>query len=514
MKKRLGLLILCLFVVFFCCGCSSVAEQIPVEATLKPAPEPVYEYEEVYLRLTEPCGTGFVLQENVCQAAVGSRTYQFVSSIPIEDRAAFIDGQERLCGLLEEHGISAAEKRFLVLPDYTNWTDSEKDVAYYGLNGLNSWQQALTTLQLALGDYTNYGYLYALADRLTAELDWRQDETAEASSLRDPSSLNLVYPCFDEFYTPAEDIAACKALSKHLLAGLDDIWSEEAFLQARQHYAVEQGIVFTPTYLAFANYSPSCELKIRSKYLEIFRTNSFTEDVYYTRGCIAEDYMASLDGMIRGFEWLEDYLTQLRETFEVDEPALLPVYLKDDAGRYANMTYAAYFRPDKDGGSITGVGLPVMAHEYVHYLYWLRGGPSDPAYESWINEVAACYYTYPSEFETFYAIHRRNPDHMRKLEEYIGEAFDEPADYIPFLRARHRSGVLQYPYRYYLITEYALRPVFGEYFVRTYGEDVFLDWVLAPSKSKALTGKTVDEIVDDWCADMDMPENDRKGGLL
>ena len=66
----------------------------------------------------------------------------------------------------------------------------------------------------------------------------------------------------------------------------------------------------------------------------------------------------------------------------------------------------------------------------------------------------------------------------------------------------------------YLISEYALRPVFGEYFVRTYGEDVFLDWVLAPSKSKALTGKTVDEIVDDWCADMDIPENDRKGGLL
>ncbi|MBQ5977059.1 MAG: hypothetical protein IJL51_02890 [Oscillospiraceae bacterium] len=509
MKKRLGLLILCLFVVFFCCGCSSVAEPIPVEATLKPAPEPVYEYEEVYLRLTEPCGTGFVLQENVCQAAVGSRTYQFVSSIPIEDRAAFIDGQERLCGLLEEHGISAAEKRFLVLPDYTNWTDSEKDVAYYGLDGLNSWQQALTTLQLALGDYANYGYLYALADRLTAELGWQRDEAAEAGPLPDAALLNLVYPCFDEFYTPAEEVAACKALSKELLAGLDDVWSEEAFLQARDAWAEAQYPDFQSTTLDFAYASESCPLKLRTRYTEIFRTPAFTQDAYAANGLFEEDYLSSLDGMIRGLGWLDGYLTTLRETFGVDDPALIPVVLRDEVGKYAEMTYSGYFHAAADGGHITSNSLHTLVHEYVHYLYWLRGGTSDPAYESWINEVAACTFALPVEYEAFYRSYLlAEPEIRAKWTEKLGKDFEGPEDYIRYLRIVCRTEELPHPYKYYLISEYALRPVFGEYFVRTYGEDVFLDWVLAPSRSKALTGKTVDEIVDDWCADMDMPEND------
>ena len=513
--KKTGIVFVLLVLLLLCCACGSAGSQQeetdePTQEALPTAALPVYDYSEPYVRLMEPCGAGYIVQKNVQQTEVEGHTYRFEPSISEQSRSDFIVGQEALCGLLDSNGIDSSGLCFFVLPNYTNWSDSEKSIGYFDLDSTGSWKQAMTTLQLALGDYTNYGYLYALADRLAGELSWRQDETAGAGAgLIDGTLLNLVYPCFAEFYTSPEEIAACKSLSKELLAGLDDIWSEEAFLQARQRYADSKGIIFTPTDLAFAYYSPSCELKIRAKYLEIFRTNSFTEDDYYTRGYIDEDYMASLVGMIRGFGWLEDYLTQLRETFGVDDPTLLPVYLKDDAGRYADLTYSGYFTVDKDGGSITSMCLPILAHEYVHYLYWLRGGEKDPQYEDWINEVAACFYSLPADFEVYYTyINNLSPDSRAAFDEFFGKSFEAVPDLIRELRMYHRNAEGLKPYRYYLITVYDLRSVFGDYFVRTYGEEVFLDWALHPSKAKALTGKTTDEIVGDWCEDMDDPDND------
>ena len=515
MKKRVRMICALLAVLLLCAACGSVDTPVATEepvVTEEPLPTEtpvVYEYSEPYVRLMEPCGTGFVLQKNVLQTELGGHIYRFAPSITEDERAAFIQGQEALCALLDGHGISTDALCFFVLPDYTNWSDSANAVAYYSLDTLDTWRQALTTLQVALGDYTNYGYLYALADLAAAELGWERDGAARFDAARiDGTLLNLVYPCFDETYTAPKDIAACKALSKILISELDDPWSEEAFLQARQDYAEKNAIDFTPTYLGFAYYSPSCKIKIRGKYLEIFRTNSFQEDLYFTAGYLQEDYMASLSGMIRGLTWLEAYLAQLRETFGVDDPALLPVYLRDDAGKYADITYAAYFSVDKDGGSITGVCVPPMAHEYVHYLYWLCCGKKDSKYESWINEVAACYYSLPADFEIFNDYFNLRPLEKMELKAVLGKSFEGIADYIRYYRLVFRNTEGLKPYKYYLITDYDLRAVFGEYFVRTYGEDVFLEWALHPSKARQLTGKTTEEIVNDWCADMDDAEND------
>ena len=513
--KKSGIVFILLALLLLCCACGTAALSTenatePIQEDLPATAPPNYEYTEPYVRLMEPCGAGFVIQKNILQTEVGGHTYRFEPSISEEARNVFIAGQEALCELLDKNGFNTSGLCFFAFPEYENWTDSEIATAYFGLSNTESWEQALTTVQLVLGDYTNYGYLYALADCLAGELSWRQDDSVAAGAgLIDGTLLNLVFPCFTEFYTSPEDISACKALSKELLAGLDDIWSEEAFLQARQRFAEEKGIAFSPTDLAFAYYSPSCKLKIRARYLEIFRTNSFTQDDYFTRGFIDEDYMASLNGMIRGIGWLEDYLTQLRETFGVDNPTLLPVYLKDDAGRYADLTYSGYFTVDKDGGSITSMCMPILPHEYVHYLYWLCGGEKDPKYEDWINEAAACYYALPADFEIFYKyINNLSPDRRAVFDEFFGKPFEEIPDYIHELRMYHRNTEGLKPYQYYLISVYDLRSVFGDYFVRTYGEDAFLDWALHPSTVKNLTGKTTDEIISDWCEDMDNPEND------
>lgn len=121
--------------------------------------------------------------------------------------------------LLTKQGMTVSGISFRVLTDYSNWTDSENEIAYYGINSLRTWRQVLTTLQVAMGDYTNYGYLYALANYIAEECGWQQDvypETTIDILKNDSSLLNLVYPCFAENYTDAEYIAVCKTVSRKI----------------------------------------------------------------------------------------------------------------------------------------------------------------------------------------------------------------------------------------------------------------------------------------------------------
>lgn len=497
--KTYRFFVVALAVCLLCSGCSLFSQSDK------------YEYSEVYLRVSEPYGLEFLISGNVNQTVVGNHTYQFDTSISKEDRADFITGQEKLCELLDSHGVSAAGLTFRILADYTNWTDSENNVAYFGLNTMSTWAQALTTVQVSLGDYTNYGYLYALANQIAAELGWQQetvDETSINKLALDSSLLNLVYPCFDEAYTDAENIAVCKATAKKLLSGLENTWSEEEFLQARQDYAQTRGIDFQPTYLTFAYYSKSCPLKFRTRYLEVFKDYTYEQDYYVTVGYVLEDYFISTDKIIQTFHWLDEKLVDLRNTFGVEKTELTSVQLKSDVGGQATLSAKGVYEFNKDSCTIRAKTIHCLAHEYVHYLYWLSGGTADPAYEQWINEVVAHYYAMAGGFEDYCLIGANaDPERLDAIEKLIGEDYDEPSDYIKFTRKviRKRENV-QYPY--YLKTEYILCPAFGSYFICTYGEETFLDCMLAPSKVKELTGKTMDEIIDDWCLNMEDPAND------
>ena len=68
-------------------------------------------------------------------------------------------------------------------------------------------------------------------------------------------------------------------------------------------------------------------------------------------------------------------------------------------------------------------------------------------------------------------INNVDPDYRDRLEVMIGEAYDEPLDYVKFMRIRWRET--ENDYIFYLKNKYDLCSAFGEYFVRIYGEDVF-----------------------------------------
>ncbi len=483
---------------------------------------PKYSYTEEYLRISEPYGTDFAFQGNVLQTSVNGRTYELPSSLTENQRIQFISAQEKLCELLERNGISTAGQTYRVLENYRNWSDSANHVSYYGLNTVKSWEQALTTVQAALGDYTNYGYLYALSNIIAADLGWKQDEISKSASGEALSEntrlLNLVYPCFDTQYTDEADIDACKFVAKELLSGLENIWSEDAFLQARLDHAQSKGLDFQPTYLTFAFYSASCPLKIQTKYVEVFRDHTFQASGEYLDRLIGQDYMADTGSVIHTFEWLDEQLANIREnfaSFEMAEDAIVPVCLtaRLPGDLAENPHTIGLFFTDQGENIIRSTTVTALARAYTQFLFWLCGGQEQSAYEFWYASVVAYYYTMPGYFEyrRLQASHGLGAS-VEVIEELIGQAFDEPMDEVRFLRSCMREANAQCID--YLKSGDAMGAAFGEYLVRTYGNEAFLRCMLDTSKAKDITGKTLDEILDDWVADMQDASKDELVGQV
>lgn len=511
--KTFRICIVVLAIVLLCSGCAFLDQPDPSEPSLS------YEYTEIYQRISEPYGSGFLIDGHLLQTVVDDHTYEFESSIPEEARSAFVTAQERLCRLLGEHGISAAGSTFRVLADYPNRAESEQQTAYYGLDSIKSWEQVFTTIQICLGDYTNYGYLYALSNRVATDLQWACDDAPQENErvfADDPSLLNLVYPCFTEKYNDLDSVSACKALATVLLANTENIWSEAEFLRTREIYAQNQNIDFAPTYVTFTYNGESCPLKLRCQYLEVFWDHTFVANNEYLDGIIPADYTADVRRLIHTFEWLDEQLTMLCEQLGAAPNQQIPVQMMASLPRGFTSPYietGGLYYNDAGQGRICATTVTALAHEYVHHIYWLSCGGDDPEFEWWHNEAVAHYYTVGQRFEyRLNYIINVDSSYRDRLEAKLGEAYDEPSDYIKFLRIDWRENEREYVY--YLKGNNDLSCTFGEFFVRTYGEEVFLNSMMHPSKVEEFTGLSMDEIIDAWVADMRDPENDECAVLL
>lgn len=474
-------------------------------ATLAP------EYTEVYQRIIEPYGTTYLLNGKVYQTVWNSHTYEFEKSIPEDTRSFFVAAQETLCLLLESHGYETEGMTFRVLKTYPNRAESAEKTAYFGADTLCTWQQVLVTLQVCMGDYTNFGYLYALANEIAVQYDWECDVlSSEETAFDDPVHLNLVYPSFAEKYSDAKTIQTCKLLARTLLRAAKDIWSEAEFLAARLEYTESKGIDFIPTTIAFAYNSESCPLKTLSNYVEVFWDSSFAANNEYLQGLIPVDYTEGTAGLVHTFQWLDVQLNELcqklnyvpNERLPIQMMAILPKNLTS-INRDVGWIYSYYPNP-ACGYATTVTGLTNI---YANYIFSMVSGFPGSDYENWCQGVVAAYYTVAADYEKLlHYMDNVDPDYREIVERRIGEAYDEPSDYIKFLRVAWRERDINY--LQYIKSGSELGSAFGEFFVRTYGEEAFQKSMFRPSNAAEYTGFLMDDILDQWTQDMQNPEND------
>ncbi len=253
-------------------------------------------------------------------------------------------------------------------------------------------------------------------------------------------------------------------------------------------------------------------MKMTTQYLEVFRLESYVADYRYEMGYITEDYFSRAGTIIPAFEKLDEQLTALCGIFNMYPEGRIEMRLMGSLSsggqesQYSGLFsyYSCYIRV---------ITISALAHEYTHYLYYLSCGLSDQNYQDMYNEVVAYYYgSTLSSFEDAF-LYNENIDStfLSRMEEKLGEAYDEPADYIRLIRINAREVDPQYLSNWGgsgTDSAHSLKIAFGEYFVRMYGEKAFLNSMMYPSRVEEYTGKTMDEIMDDWEADMADPEMD------
>ena len=509
--KRIFIILLCLFILLSSAACST--DNSPDNSTDNTAPEPsspaeseletVIEYHKEHSRINDLCGSGWLVDEALDVTILNDNTFRFSSKVTKEERVRFISAQQKICDKLNANGVETKELNFFVLKDIESRAAGETHAVYIDLSQTESAIQVILTLQAIWGEYTNYGYLYALSDKIAQELfqcaKASPDQNIEV--LRSsPEHLNLLYPSFTDEYASEEQIKAVKALSSHILSTMNDVFAgESAFCQALDTYADTNGLSLIPTKCRFAYGGGNCSLKIKTAYLDIYLDSDYQGSCQRTEQSIADDPLFNLSSMLKFLAHLDGELRIIREKFNFSDSKLIPVYMTELSDKLASgADVSGWFIPDGSNTRIEAESIYALSHEYVHYIdYRIDTDSNDDV--NWCAESLACYFGNSVAYLSRLAIANSGDESVLTLDDLsriIGKQYESPLDEIRF---QNIMNAHEENHRYSLISLYNGRLSFGDYFVQTYGEEAFIECMLAPQRTRSTLGLTIDEIVDGWC---------------
>lgn len=501
--------LLAAIMLFASCGQNSEVKdtaepsaELTAEPSAAPSPEPIA-FAEKHLKIIEPEAFGPVINDNARNAELEGVAYWISKKQAEAD--ALVRKQAELMAYLNGKGFDTAGATVYIIPQGSDYSDHENRAAHIAPESVGTPAAVRSVLGALLGDHTNAGYLYALAERISAELGYEgeapaaePDETVFENS---PILLNLAAPCFMEEYCGAPEREACMALARKLLNEMTDPYSGEAeFVGLIGKYAEEKGIGFAPLSVKFAYNGKTCPIKVLTSDLNIYLSSDYKKLTPEDHPESDYDPMFDAARMMAWFNDLDAFTVRLRELFKIEKDEYLDVHLTDT---YADMglTGGAFFYYGTKK-QICAREFDSIEHEYTHYLYsFYNEGQYD---DVWNNEVLAYWYGQRGTFE----YHQQ----LISLDEYngeywaavLGEEYDTPEDFKKLtdisaayvLLDNGRSG-LRSDLMKYLGGSYA-KVSFAGYFIETYGEESFVACMLEPVKAKSLIGIEIEDAAEDW----------------
>ena len=517
MKHRL--FISCLYLILILCLCSCSASErehsdsstsstmapssdvpaVPsIEETTQPTQEslipesPSREYSQKVFTFHEPQDFSYILSS--CEeTSQGNAAYCFETDCPLDLRERFISCQE----MLNEKLGFEEPARFILTEHYLDRADNDLQAGFFLSSSIESWRQVLITLQMIEGADTNYGYLYAKADRIANELSWRTDpcpelseEALKLSFTEDPGRLNLFYPCFITPYSTEEQSTAAKLLAKQVFSGLEQE-DEAHFLAGLTEVSIRWGLGFEPTYLRFLDGGRSCPLIILTHYLEERLTREFTRESFYT---ILEntgleipnalDWQKNMTELVRLRELADREIDSVRSLLQFEEKSRVTVIFQD-MKKPDDLNYY-----DHGERKIHLHYYWSVCHEYIHYIHF-HISASPYRIVNWHTEALATYLGW-NMYQDCYD--RLEPLTQQTVtpEKYVVERFSKmmvDSDITPteILLSQDPSS-----------DNYAAYYSVAAYLVEQYQKEIFVQLMVFPEKCEELTGRPMEEILADW----------------
>lgn len=420
---------------------------------------------------------------------------------------SFINAQRTLLHFLQDNGVTLRELNFVAINFDDNFSENAKNTAYIALSSTETWQQVLATLQALWGDFTDYGYVYAMANAIASHLGWEtdapekvDDSAMDAFFCENTVALNLLYPAFTELYATEETIRYSKLLSLSLFEQVDlcDALTQPIETQLDEFevllhgYSEKIGVSFSRHVCDYAYRGPYLPLCIQTTYATHIVDHGYKD--YYSD--IYADYFS-------------DYIT-IYQTAEIIDKEIVEAIryfgLEDCAGNvcfnwlseYSAMTKFANRRVNQNHVFMQEVYVTTISsylHEYYHHIEHIINPDSE---KNWQSQAFCEIGSSHSQYELY----------------RLGKIFTQDSEmaelFYSFTEHAYRSGVEDYfeaiDIGCYIYDEFSLDYYtagvavnsFAYYLIKIYGENAIFNLLLFPDTVIDVTGKTWETLENEW----------------
>ncbi len=493
---RLGMVILVILIA----GCSQQDDILtPVEET--------YEYSSKSKNYVRPAVVDGWVELTALKTTVENDTF-FCFTEDTAQADDFINAQRTLLRFLRNHGVETGEME-LYGTDYGYCFSMSNDAAaYVDFSAVRSWQQVLVTLQAIWGDYTDYGYIYAIANAIADELNWETDakSSVEKASMdaffaENPDAIHLLYPTFTTDFASEETVDHCKALSTQLFAQInwrgalkkpiaDQLDSYYSFLS---DYAQNIGVPFTRHSCGYAYYGENVPLRILTSYTELLIEANYMDADSQIYG----DYFSDYASIFETTEIIDAETSAAVEYFGLENEvdiATIKWLNKDNttAQKFLKGRTAMYYLSTE---TVYVSSIWLYLHEFYHHLERLLDSTAGHSWQSQaFCELGSSYSKYSVYLwewgftqneqlsEIFYACTGRTYETGR-------DDFYEAMDIITYVQNNFNLDYFSGGSQMNSITRYL---------VDLYGENTVFNLMLFPETVEEVTGKSWEEWQAQW----------------
>ena len=484
----------------------------PIDSSLSIAVTPVSERYE-YKQREKVCFFPSFTNENEKTEVLSVSTADgyFVCMTTEEAQAdAFINAQRTLLHFLEDNGAAIRELNYIAVNFDDNFSESAKNNAYIALSSTETWQQVLVTLQALWGDYTDYGYVYAMANAIAAHLGWKTEtvETAERAAMaaffcENPQALNLLYPAFTLRYAAEETIGYSKALSLDLFEHID--WCDavkkpiktqlDAFAGLLCGYSEEIGAAFSRQVCGYAYRGPYLPLCIQTTYAAHIIDHGYKD---YFGEIYEEDYFSDYVTIYRTAEVLDKEIVEAVARFGLEDRAgnVTINWLSEESAmtKYAKRVVVAPNILMQEAYVTTSLAY---LHVYYHHIAYLIN-PDEIKSQSW-QSLAFCEIGRSHSLYSVYGTEKMYTEDAESAELFYA-----------FTGHAYRTGTDDYyevnDIECYAADDFTLDAQgdvasinsISNYLIKDYGEDAILNLMLFPDTVLDVTGKNWETLEIEW----------------
>jgi len=468
--------------------------------------EETYEYSVNRKNYIQPATVDGWVEKAALETATEDGTF-FCFTTDSAQADEFINAQRTLLCYLKDRGVEIGEMEYYGTDYSYCFSKSDDRAAYVALSSTKSWQQVLVTLQAIWGDYTDYGYVYAMSNAIAKDLDWRAESAPsvehtllDAFFSENPDALHLLYPTFTTRFSSEETVNNSKALvirifeknnwRKALGKPIEDQLNEYYALVSS--YAKKLSVPFTRQTCGYAYYGEEVPLRIMTAYAELIIDGDYKD----IKEAVFGDYFSHYESIYRTANIIDQDISASVARFGIEnEVGKLAIKFLDSEDpvtkRYVPRSEKYYYSTK----TIYVTSVWLYLHEYYEHIELAL---KQKASSNWQSQA-------------FYGIGDIHSRHFLYLWEHSFTHDPKCVDLFEIFTGRgYRSGkddlyeamdILCYINDYYTLNYDTIMDAklsITGYLIELFGEDAISNVMLYPETVEQVTGKTWKELETQW----------------